>query len=77
MVGMHVGFITPWEVAPAWCHPFAMAIVLEVCNVYTLVMCGPNHRHARNANKNWDCLGCVAGAGRPEIIRVKSKRVTR
>ena len=51
-----------------------MAIVLEVCTItYTLVIYWPKHRHACSAIKTG--TGCVAGAGRSEIIRVKSKIV--
>ena len=59
-----------------WCYPFAMAIVLEVCTLScTLVMYRPKQGHACIADQNWYCPGCVAGAGRSENIRVKSKDV--
>ena len=57
--------------------PFAVAIVLEVCtlSVHSGNICWPKQGHACIADQNWYCPGCVAGAGRSENIRVKSKDV--
>ena len=57
--------------------PFAVAIVLEVCtlSVHSGNVCWPKQGHACIADQNWYCPGCVAGAGRSENIRVKSKDV--
>ena len=53
-----------------------MAIVLEVCTLScTLVIHWRKQGHACIADQNWYCPGCVAGAGRSENIRVKSKDV--
>ena len=59
----------------------AIAAVLSVCFSVcaslppALGHTNPKHGHACSADQNRECPGCVAGAGRPEIIRVKSKLV--
>ena len=60
-------------------------MVLPVCygccvgGVHSLVHAGnahwPKQGHACIADQNWYCPGCVAGAGRSENIRAKSKDV--